>query len=295
MQHNDDRPVSVVTGSNSGIGRSTAVRLAVGGHRVFATMRDTGRADKVLELAERAGVAVEPITLDVSDDASVREGMAEILDRAGRVDVLVNNAGIGYNAVTEDLDLDRCREVFEANFYGIVRCSQAVLPGMRARGSGHISNVSSVTGRFAALAQVAYSASKFAVEALSESMAQELVSYGIGVSIIEPGITRTAIMAKNADSPEGTVYDWAYRREFAFYAAGLRDAVSPDVVADTIWEAVTTSTPKLRWRCAWGADELVLGRAKMSDEDWVSLGACADDEAYADRFRELFGLDISPS
>jgi NAD(P)-dependent dehydrogenase (short-subunit alcohol dehydrogenase family) len=294
MQHNDDRPVSVVTGSNSGIGRSAAIRLAVGGHRVFATMRDTARADKLLELAERAGVAVEPVALDVSDDASVRDGMAEILDRAGRVDVLVNNAGIGYNAVTEDLDLDRCREVFEANFYGIIRCSQAVLPGMRARRSGHISNVSSVTGRFAALAQVAYSASKFAVEALSESMAQELVSSGIGVSIIEPGITKTAIMAKNADSPEVTAYDWAYRREFAFYAAGLRDAVSPDVVADTIWEAVTTSSPKLRWRCAWGADELILGRERMSDEDWVSLGACADDEAYAARFRELFGLDISP-
>ncbi len=288
-------PVTVVTGSNSGIGRSAAVRLAAGGHEVYATMRNTDKAGKLLEFAAAAGATVHPIALDVTDDESVRAGMAEIVERAGRpVDILVNNAGIGYNAVTEDLDLDRCREVFETNFYGIVRCSQAVLPSMRERRSGHIVNVTSIAGKIAALAQVAYTSSKFAAECLSDSMAQELAPYGIKVSIIEPGITKTAIMAKNADFPAGTSYEWAYQREFAFYAAGLASNVQPDVVADVIWEAVTTDSPKLRWRCAWGADELIDGRARMTDEEWVSLGAAPDDDAYFARFHELLGLDIRP-
>ncbi len=286
--------VTVVTGSNSGIGRSTAIRLARAGHEVYGTMRDPARGGKLAELAAAAGVTVHPVALDVTDDASVRVGIGEVLERAGRIDVLVNNAGIGYNAVTEDLDLDRCREVFETNFYGIVRCSQAVLPQMRERGSGHIVNVTSIAGKIAAIAQVAYTSSKFAAECLSDSMAQELAHYGIRVSIIEPGITKTAIMAKNADSPEGTIYDWAYRREFQFYAAGLQSNVSPDAVAETIHEALTTDEPKLRWTCAWGADELIDGRARISDDDWVGLGAIDDDQAYFERFYELFGLDIAP-
>jgi NAD(P)-dependent dehydrogenase (short-subunit alcohol dehydrogenase family) len=245
-------------------------------------------------MAAAAGVTVHPVALDVTDDASVRAGIGEVLERAGRIDVLVNNAGIGYNAVTEDLDIDRCREVFETNFYGIVRCSQAVLPQMRERRSGHIVNVTSIAGKIAAIAQVAYTSSKFAAECLSDSMAQELAHYGIRVSIIEPGITKTAIMAKNADSPEGTVYDWAYRREFQFYAAGLQSNVSPDAVADVIHEAITTDKPKLRWTCAWGAEELIDGRARISDDDWVALGAIDDDQAYFQRFSELFKLDIAP-
>jgi NAD(P)-dependent dehydrogenase (short-subunit alcohol dehydrogenase family) len=286
--------VTVVTGSNSGIGRSTAIRLAQAGHEVYGTMRDPARGGKLAELAAAAGVTVHPVALDVTDDASVRTGIAEVLEQAGRIDVLVNNAGIGYNAVTEDLDIERCREVFETNFYGIVRCSQAVLPQMRERRSGHIVNVTSIAGKIAAIAQVAYTSSKFAAECLSDSMAQELAHYGIRVSIIEPGITKTAIMAKNADSPEGTIYDWAYRREFQFYAAGLTANVLPDAVAETIHEAVTTDAPKLRWTCAWGADELIEGRARISDDDWVGLGAIQDDQAYFERFSELFGLDVSP-
>jgi NAD(P)-dependent dehydrogenase (short-subunit alcohol dehydrogenase family) len=286
--------VTVVTGSNSGIGRSTAIRLAQAGHEVYGTMREPARGGKLADMAAAAGVTVHPVALDVTDDASVRAGIGEVLERAGRIDVLVNNAGIGYNAVTEDLDIDRCREVFETNFYGIVRCSQAVLPQMRERRSGHIVNVTSIAGKIAAIAQVAYTSSKFAAECLSDSMAQELAHYGIRVSIIEPGITKTAIMAKNSDSPEGSIYDWAYRREFQFYAAGLTANVSPDAVAEVIHEAVTTDKPKLRWTCAWGADELIDGRARISDDDWVGLGAIPDDQAYFERFSELFHLDIAP-
>jgi NAD(P)-dependent dehydrogenase (short-subunit alcohol dehydrogenase family) len=234
------------------------------------------------------------VTLDVTDDDSVRSGVADVLNKAGRIDVLVNNAGIGYNAVTEDLDLDRTREVFEVNFYGLIRCAQAVLPQMRERGSGHIINVTSIAGRIAALAQTAYSSSKWAAEAASEALAQELAPFGIRVSIIEPGVTRTATLPKNSDSPGNSAYEMAYRRLFSFYAAGIAANVQPDVVARTIAQAITDPTPRLRYTCAWGGASIPDGRARMSDEEWVALGAIADDDAYAKEFSSAFGVDMSP-
>ncbi|MDY7101297.1 MAG: SDR family oxidoreductase [Actinomycetota bacterium] len=285
---------TLVTGANSGIGRATALELAGQGHDVFASMRNTDKAAKLLELASAAGVRVEVVQLDVSDDASVRDGVASVLERAGSIDVLVNNAGVGYNAVTEDLDLDRTREVFEVNFFGLIRCAQAVLPQMRERGSGHIVNVTSITGKIAALAQTAYSSSKWAAECASEALAQELAPFGIRVSIIEPGVTRTAILPKNSDSPGDSAYDMAYRRLFSFYAAGIAANVQPDVVARTIHEAITDPTPRLRYTCAWGGDTIPEGRERMSDEEWVALGAITDDATYAKEFSSHFGVDVTP-
>ena len=282
----------LITGANSGIGRAAALRLAADGDRVYAAMRSPAKAEKLLALAAEAGCEVRPVALDVSDDASVRAGVAEVLADAGHLDVLVNNAGIGWNATVEDVDIEAAKVVFETNYWGVIRCTQAVLPGMRERGSGHIVNVSSVAGRIAALAQTVYSSSKWALECLSENLAQEVAPFGIRVSVLEPGVTRTAILPKNIGYPEPTAYEPAYRRMLQFYAKGIEAAVPADAVADRLLEILRDPDTPFRSTCAWGGPELTAGRAKVSDADWVALGSAADDEAYYARFHELFGLDL---
>ncbi len=285
--------VAVVTGSNSGIGRSAAVDLASKGWTVYGTMRSLDKGEKLAAMAAEAGVTVHPVVCDVSDADSVNAAIAHVIDEAGHIDVLVNNAGIGGNGVAEETPLEMYAEVFDVNVVGIVRGVQAVVPHMRERGSGTIVNISSVAGRIAAIAQSPYVASKWAVEGLSEGLAQELAPFGIRVVIVEPGIVRTAIMAKNPEAPnESGAYDMAYRRLFNFYATGLQDPGMPAEVADVIHEAATTDDYRLRWTCGWGGPELCENRPKVSDEDWVELGAIEDDAAYAERFETLFGLRL---
>src|SRR4051812_38431515 len=135
--------VSIVTGANSGIGRATALYLAAQGHEVYGTVRDPARATTLQSMASDAGVDVQLVQMDIADDALVRDAMAAILDRAGHVDVLVNNAGVGGNAVVEEATIEQFLDVYNVNLCGAVRCLQAVLPGMRERRSGAIVNVSS--------------------------------------------------------------------------------------------------------------------------------------------------------
>lgn len=294
MSQSDSEMVAVVTGSNSGIGRSTAVDLAKKGWTVFGTMRSLDKGEKLAAMAAEAGVDVTPIVCDVTDTDSVNQATAQIMEAAGRIDVLVNNAGIGGNGVAEETPVERYAEVMDVNVYGIVRFVQAVAPHMRERGSGAIVNISSIAGRMAAVAQSPYVASKWAVEGLSEGLAQELAPFGVRVVVVEPGIVRTAIMAKNTDAPSETgAYSAAYRRMFDFYGKGLQTPGLPAEVADVIHEAVTTESYKLRWTCGWGGPELSGNRPKISDEDWVALGAIADDAEYQAKFSELFGLDIT--
>lgn len=287
-------PISVVTGANSGIGRATAVHLAGAGHTVYGTVRSVTKADKLNAMAEAHGVEVHLIELDIGDDESVRAGFGRILGDAGRVDHLVNNAGIGGNAVVEECSAQVFLDVMNVDLCGATRCAQAVLPQMRERGSGTIVNVTSVAGRIAAVAQAPYVASKWALEGVSEQMAQELAPFGIRVAIIEPGVTKSAIFAKNIDTPNATgAYDAHYRRMLQMYAAGHSHATDPFEVAETIRHAIETDAPRLRYTVSWGGAELVEGRARMTDEEWVALGLIPDDVGYIAAFGEAFGLDIS--
>jgi NAD(P)-dependent dehydrogenase (short-subunit alcohol dehydrogenase family) len=289
-------PVSVVTGANSGIGRATAIHLAGQGHEVYGTVRAAAKAEKLVAMAEQAGVEVHLVELDVADDDSVRAGFEQILGGAGRVDHLVNNAGVGANGVTEECSSSLYLDSFNVTVVGAVRCVQAVLPQMRERGSGSIVNITSIAGRVAAIGQSPYFTSKFALEGLSEGLAQELAPFGIRVVIVEPGVTKSAIFAKNVDAPNSTgAYDAHYRRMFQFYAAGIAAASDPFEVAAVIHHAITTPDPQLRYVAGWGGRELVEGRASVADSDWVALGAIPDDADYYRRFADLFGLDIAPA
>ncbi len=288
--------VALITGANSGIGRSAAVDLAAKGFTVYGSMRSLDKGEQLAAMAAEAGVAdrFHPVVCDVTDTESVNRAVADVTTDAGRIDVLVNNAGVGGNGVTEEVPVERYAEIMDVNLYGIVRCVQAVAPQMRERRSGCIINVGSVAGVIAAVGQAPYVASKWAVEGLTEGLAQEMAEFGVRVALIEPGVVRTAIMAKNVDAPnESGAYDRAYRRLFAFYQAGLANPGHPSEVADVIHEIVTTDQPKLRWTCGWGGPELTAAKPNVSDEDWVALGAIEDDDEYLARFTELFGLDIS--
>jgi len=284
-----------VTGANSGIGRAVAIHLAAQGLTVYGTVRSLGKATKLKAMADETGVEVNLVELDVADDASVHAGLTQVLDAAGRVDVLVNNAGVGGNGVVEESPIDTYADVMNVNLYGALRCLKVVLPGMRERRSGTIVNVTSVVGRFAALAQAPYVASKWALEGASEELAHEVAAFGIRVAIIEPGVTRSAIFAKNVDSTnEGSDYEPHFRRMFQFYAAGHTHATDPLEVARVVYHAITTDLPVLRYPVSWGGPEILARRPTVTDEQWIALGAIADDDAYYLAFSDTFGVDIVP-
>lgn len=291
---NADQPVSVVTGANSGIGRATAIHLAGAGHHVVGTVRSIDKAEKLLAKADEAGVQVALVEADIAEDESVRVGFDEILRTAGRVDHLINNAGVGGNSVTEECPSDLYMQVMNVNLCGATRCIQAVLPQMRERGSGTIVNITSVAGRLAALAQSPYVASKWALEGLSEGLAQEVAPFGIRVAIIEPGVTKSSIFAKNIDAPNSTgAYDAHYRRMFQFYAAGMARATDAVEVASVIELAITTDEPRLRYPVSWGGAEMSAMHDRIEDADWIALGMIEEDAEYIERFLEVFGVDIS--
>lgn len=289
-----EAPVTVVTGANSGIGRATALHLAAAGHSVFGTVRSISRADKLLAAAEDAGVTVELVELDIADDASVREGFGRILAATDRVDHLVNNAGIGGNGVVEETTAERFLEVLNVDLCGATRCAQAVLPQMRERGSGTIVNVTSVAGRIGAVAQAPYVAAKWALEGISEQLAQEVAPFGIRVAIIEPGVTKSSIFGKNTDAPnESGAYDVQYARMLQMYAAGYHHATDAWEVAAVIQHAIETDDPKLRYPVSWGGVGITEGRARMTDEEWIELGRIESMDEYIAAFRDAFGIDIT--
>jgi len=288
--------VAVVTGANSGIGRATALHLAQQGYRVFGTVRSIEKAGKLQSRATELGITVELIEMDVADDASVQRGFADIFRTTDNVDVLVNNAGIGGNGVVEESTPQMYHDAFNVNVVGAIRCTQQVLPNMRARKCGTIVNVTSVVGKFAAVAQAPYVASKWAFEGVSEELAQEVAPFGIRVVIIEPGVTKSSIFAKNIDAPnQSGAYDAHYRRMFAFYAAGITNATPAEEVGALIHHAITTDTPQLRYACSWAGPEIVAGRAKQSDTEWVSMAASENDSDYFDAFKTAYGVDLSNS
>ena len=287
-------PVTVVTGANSGIGRATALHLAEAGHQVYGTVRSVDRAGKLLAAAEEREVRVDLIELDIASDDSVTAGFAEIFDHAGRVDHLVNNAGIGGNGVVEESSADRMLDVMNVDLCGAMRCLQAVLPGMRARGSGTIVNVTSIAGRLAAIAQAPYVAAKWALEGVSEALAMEVAPFGVRVAIVEPGVTKSSIFGKNIDLPNDTgAYESQYERMMQMYAAGYLHASDAVEVAKVVQHAIETDDPKLRYPVSWGGQAIVDGRNGMTDEQWVEMGRTETLADYIAAFDHFFGVDIS--
>ena len=283
----------IVTGANSGIGRSTAITLAKNDYTVFATMRSLERGEKLREIAQQLNLEIKEVELDVSDTDSVNQGINEILEQTDQIDVLINNAGVGSNAVIEDVDIESDKSVFETNFWGAVRCIQAVLPTMRHQKSGHIIQVSSIAGRVGLPAQPIYSASKWALEGLSENLAHDLSSFGVRVSIIEPGVTRTAILGKNNTVPQNDDFENIYARMLDMYMQGIEANIRPETVSETILQCLESSSKQLRWPVAWGAEAMINARhdGSVADEEWVEIGSLVNNrEEWVNSFRQAFNL-----
>jgi NAD(P)-dependent dehydrogenase (short-subunit alcohol dehydrogenase family) len=265
----------LITGANKGIGLATALLLGRSGYTVHATMRDLGRSRELADAIEKEGLPVRMSAMDVNSDASVKETIASIQSAHGPIDILINNAGIVRRGSVEELPVSEFRALMETNYLGAVRCIQAVMPEMRKRKSGYIINVSSVGGRISSPPLTAYSASKWALEALSEGLAQEAKMFNIHVVVVEPGVIDTGMSQEIATAPEASAYPHAQRMAGLFSAALAQNPTSPTVVAGKILEIIKSGGGAWKFRHTVGLDaqSLIQRRRSISDEEWIARGA----------------------
>ena len=282
----------LITGTSAGLGLAMALTVARAGHRVYATMRNPVRSPQLADMATKEGSPIHISRMDVDSDNSVKVGIEAIYRDAKHLDVLVNNAGVGGSGSVEEVSLARARAVMETNYFGPLRCIQSVVPDMRQRRSGCIINVSSVGGRIATSPMACYAASKFALEAMSEALAQEMISFNVRVAIVEPGIIDTAMARQMEDIPGQELY--SQRRRYGhLFAASLRHPAQPSLVAEKVLEIIDSGTAKLRHPVGPGAEPLLAWRRSMTDEDWVALHGASDDVWYK-RLEHDLGMEIRP-
>ena len=230
---------AVVTGASSGIGLATAKALQAAGYRAFGTSRKPAPA---------AGSEVQMLTCDVTDDASVADMIETVFSVAGRIDLLVNNAGFGISGAAEESSVEQAQAMFDVNLFGVVRTIQAVLPIMRSQKGGRIINISSVQGLIPAPYMALYGASKHAVEGYSESLDHEIRGQGIRVVLVEPAFTRTAFDQNlvRSDRPLD-IYEIERAGRDRFLLEVMTTADTPEVVAKVVVTAATAATPKRRY------------------------------------------------
>ena len=264
----------LITGCSSGIGRATAERLADVGWRVYATARNV---EAIAPLEERGCVL---LPLDVTDEGSMISAVEEVERREGAVGVLVNNAGYSQSGAVEAVPMDKVRRQFETNVFGLVRMCQLVLPGMRRQGYGRIVNVSSIGGKLTFPGGGYYHASKHAVEALSDALRFEVEGFGIGVSVVEPGLIRTGFADAAVGSMDGfeegpyAGFDAAVAKTTREnYERGplLRLGGGPETVAETVLEAISSRSPRSRYAVTPSAHLLLWLRRLLPDRAWDAV------------------------
>ncbi len=267
--------IALVTGASSGIGEATAQRLVTAGYTVYGTSRRGASAGQR---------SFELLPLDVTSDASVLAVIANLVRLAGRIDLLVNNAGSGVApAGAEESSLEQARSIFDTNFFGMVRMTRSVVPHMRRQGGGRIINIGSVLGFLPAPYMALYAATKHAIEGYSESLDHELRTWAIRVSVIEPSYIRTQFDAHLLE-PDAKLDE--YRGVRAVVGKGLRDAVAagdePGIVADVVVRAAVSARPKLRYTAGRAASRLWWLR-KLAPAGVMDAG-----------IRKNLGLDTPP-
>lgn len=247
------QPIALVTGANAGLGRFAARALVDSGFYVVGTSRNA------------AGLPESPtmtfVDLDVTREESVAAAVDAVISRFGRIDVLVNNAGMGLTGASEENSIAQSQKLFDINVFGVMRMTNAVLPHMRARGRGRIVNISSIFGFMPAPYMASYSATKFAVEGYSESVDHEVRDDGIRVVLVEPGGTRTGF-DDNAAEPDNPLQAYERRRQRSNQAVAdkVNNGDDPHVVAKVIVAAATDANPKLRYPAGSGRQLSVLRR-----------------------------------
>jgi len=282
----------LITGTSKGIGLESALAFGRAGYQVHATMRNPAQSPELAATAAREKLPITISTMDVDSDQSVSRAIAAIHKDHGPIDVLVNNAGVERAGSVEELPLADFRAVMETNYFGAIRCIQAVVPHMRQRRSGCIINVSSVAGRIASGPLTSYAATKWALEALSEGLAGEMKTFNVRVAIVEPGIIDTAMARRIEDEPDHSPY--RQRARFAsLFAASLKNPAPPSLVGQKILEIVASGTWQLRHPVGPDAAPFLKWRLEKTDEEWVDLNA-SDDETWYRSLERDFGLDTRP-
>jgi NAD(P)-dependent dehydrogenase (short-subunit alcohol dehydrogenase family) len=271
----DPSKAVLITGCSTGIGRATAERLAGKGLTVYATAR---RPESIADLAEKGCTT---LALDVTDEESMRAAVAAVEDAHGAVGALVNNAGYSQSGAVEDVSMESVRRQFETNVFGLARMCQLVLPKMREQRHGRIVNISSMGGKLVFPGGGVYHATKHAVEAISDALRFEVRNFGIGVSIVEPGLIKTEFAQAAATSvDEGTSDDGPYadfnrqvveKTVEAYEGPMARMAAGPEAVARVIEKAIASRRPKPRYLVTAGARVLLVTRRALPDRGWDAM------------------------
>lgn len=263
----------LITGATDGLGRAAALLLAEKGYRVFAAGRSAEKRAELDRLGASKKLPLESLELDVCDDDSVNRAVQQVLQKAGNIDVLINNAGVGLMAVAEELKLDDLRRLYETNIFGLLRVTQAVLPHMRTRKSGRILMLSSVAGILTPPTYGAYSSSKHAVEALSNALRLELYPFNIDVILIEPGYIMTNFQQTAKDLAESYIegssaspYAKIYEGAIAGATSSRRESkTTPEDCARVILNAIESGHPKARYTVTPLARWAAFGRRVLPD------------------------------
>lgn len=278
----------IITGTSKGIGLETALAFGRAGYKVFATMRKPENATAFKQKIKEESLPITISKIDVDSDESVKRGIDAILQENGSIDVLVNNAGIERHGSIEELQMDDFKSIMETNYFGVLRCIKSLLPKMRNNRKGCIINIASVAGHIANSPLGAYAASKFALEAVSEALAQEVKPFNIRVCIVEPGIIDTQ-MANDISVNDTSIYPHS-KRFAGLFTASLENPAHPSMVADKILEIAENKTWKLRHPVGPDAQPFLEWRASMTDEEWVDWNA-ANDEDWYNAVERDFGLN----
>src|SRR5205823_9527188 len=232
--------IALVTGVSSGIGREIAQLLAERGARVFGTVRNPKSAGSIR--------GVELVSMDVTEDASVNAAVQSIEQKAGPIGLLVNNAGYSFMGALEETSVAEAREQFETNLFGMLRVTNAILPGMRQQGFGRIVNISSVLGFLPAPYWGIYAASKHAVEGYTETLDHEVRRFGVRALLIQPAYTKSKINGNSRSAKAALeVYAAERKRLNTLVEEGVEHGDDPRIVAEAVWEALTAKSPLLRY------------------------------------------------
>jgi NAD(P)-dependent dehydrogenase (short-subunit alcohol dehydrogenase family) len=267
--------VAVVTGSSSGIGLATSLALARNGYLTYATMRNLAKRNSFESIADKQHLPIRVVQLDVTDENSIKSAIESILSEAGRIDLLVNNAGYVLTGAFEDIGINEIKALYETNVFGVIRVTQAVLPIMRKQGSGRIINISSGAGRIGYPGGSAYVSSKFALEGLSESMAYEIEQFGIRTVLVEPGFVRTKIGENMAISKKTQDPNSPYSQMMQMMSSNqermLENGSDADLVASVVAEAATAKEPNLRYLAGKDVQQMMAAKKSMSDEEFQKM------------------------
>jgi NAD(P)-dependent dehydrogenase (short-subunit alcohol dehydrogenase family) len=251
-QRQQSRPVAIVTGASGGIGEATARALHAAGYHVFGTYRRS---------PSTKSPGIEYLACDVTSEESVRTAVGQVLTKAGRIDLLVNNAGVGLVAGAEESSLEQAKSLFDVNLFGVFRMTNAVLPTMRRQKSGRIVNLSSIMGLIPAPFMALYSASKHAVEGYSESLDHEIRGSGVRVVLVEPAYTRTSFEGNVYQADQQLdVYQSARTNAEGVLRDGMKTADTPELVASAVVKASTEANPHRRYAAGRQARQVSLLR-----------------------------------